>query len=383
MFYHSYNIGHLFERKDHLIKRLDLTDEQKEKLIAFFNKYPNYESKIDWNNQNLTWEDFSDLLDNEGKSKSQAKRKGLEGLKEGIDYQVVVEDPENHEIIYKVLTHLGSKTLASDKVGDNVTAHWCISMNGDQHWKNYTYRGYEFYFIIRDKAPIDPFGSEKVNFNFILGDNKNWSKIALCVKGKKVLDKLRFVNQLYTFEPTIIAFDALDRILSESDKEKAFSKVDKLFVKDLQATLDEECKNTNIELDQKIKASLTGGKKLFYGNMTTTYNFNRPTKKSLYVRIMKILRDYGPMSKRAVLTELARIGAMPNHSKVWIRDHYENTNPDKYWGEASNSLVRGQYAGVFSAMRQAGLTSYNKETRKLSLGPNAELYMDYHKDIFK
>ena len=36
-----------FEDKDRLIDKLDLTDDQKSELKAFFKKHPNYENKID------------------------------------------------------------------------------------------------------------------------------------------------------------------------------------------------------------------------------------------------------------------------------------------------------------------------------------------------
>ena len=82
----------LYEKKDHLIKRNpNLTDAQKSEIIAVLNKYPNLEGNIDWNkSNNLTYEDFKFyILDNAGKSNSQAKKKGLAGLVEGEDYDIL------------------------------------------------------------------------------------------------------------------------------------------------------------------------------------------------------------------------------------------------------------------------------------------------------
>lgn len=104
----------LFENKDRFIDKLDLTDDQKTRIKDFFRKYPNLESKIDWNRKNLTFEDFQALLVTEGKSKSQAKKVGLEGLIKGVDYKIL-EQGENY-IAYQPLTYLGSKTIASNKV---------------------------------------------------------------------------------------------------------------------------------------------------------------------------------------------------------------------------------------------------------------------------
>ena len=136
------------ENKDHIIDRLSLTDEQREILKHFFKKYPNYESKIDWNKKDLTFEDFKDLLANEGKSKSQAKKNGLAGLKEGEDYVIVDQKPDF--IAYQPLTYLGSKTIASNAVPPvkENGAKWCIAyQKTDKYWKDYTRRGIRFIFV--------------------------------------------------------------------------------------------------------------------------------------------------------------------------------------------------------------------------------------------
>ena len=78
------------ENKDRLIDRLNLTDDQKNKLKGYFKRNPSFESKIDWNRKDLTWEDFSGLLASEGKTKTQAKKKGIEGLTEEKDYKIIM-----------------------------------------------------------------------------------------------------------------------------------------------------------------------------------------------------------------------------------------------------------------------------------------------------
>lgn len=133
------------EKKDHLIDKLDLEDYQKERLKTFFQKHPGYESKIDWNNRNLQWEDFENLLDLDGKSKSQAKKTGIEGLIEDKDYKILAQN--DHYIIYYPLTHLGSKVLASRKVAPYSEGKWCISMNQDTYWAQYTEQMIDFFFI--------------------------------------------------------------------------------------------------------------------------------------------------------------------------------------------------------------------------------------------
>lgn len=147
------------ENKDRLIDKLDLSDEQKERLKTYFKKYPTSEAKIDWNRKDLSWEDFEPLLAREGKSKSQAKKKGLEGLQEGEDYEVVWQDTINgvSVTVYYPLSFLGSETLANPKVEPTgVTGKWCIAGgsygpdNDDLYFRDYVKRGYDFFFVFTD-----------------------------------------------------------------------------------------------------------------------------------------------------------------------------------------------------------------------------------------
>lgn len=155
--YNNTLIG-LRENKDHLIDRLNLTDEQKAQLKAFFKGHPNYESKIDWNNKNLKFEDFSELLSLEGNTKSSKKKYGLSGkariedLIEDKDYKVLAQTEDY--IIYYPLNFKASEVLAKPTTPpEGVTGKWCISGKNyspgtqDQHWKSYTTRGIDFFFV--------------------------------------------------------------------------------------------------------------------------------------------------------------------------------------------------------------------------------------------
>lgn len=362
MFYHNFNIGRLFEKKDHLINRLNLTPEQKEKLIAFFNKYPNYENKIDWNRRDLTWEDFQDLLAMEGKSNSSARKNGVAGLIEGVDYKIVLEDSDR--VIYKVLTHRASRTLASDKVGTSTVGKWCISMNEDNYWRDYTNRGREFYFIIR-KRPLHTLAK--------------YNKVAICVFGKKALSKIKpvqWANDWYNpqLRVSINVFDAEDH----STAWTALPKEDCKFVSDLFKKTEDDCLEVLNQgkpagtKEERIKAALTGGPKMYFGTRQCHYLFNKPTPNSLYVQILNRLKNNGPMKKYDILLSVA------------------DTRPNSWGGDSSwyRSIgvanLRGQYSGVYAAMQQAGLIQYSKSHRGyVELGPNAELYMNYHKELFK
>lgn len=145
----------LFENKDHLIDKLiNLTPEQKEEIKAFFSKHPSYESRIDWNDKSLSYSDFESLLKFDGKSKTQAKKKGIEGLVEDVDYQYGgrgYNDKIGDYTLYRPLTYLGSRTLASNKVPPvrESGAQWCIAyQKTDRYWHEYAERGIYFFFIL-------------------------------------------------------------------------------------------------------------------------------------------------------------------------------------------------------------------------------------------
>lgn len=145
----NFDFFRFLENKDRLIDKLDLTDEQKSELKDFFKKHPSYESKIDWNKRDLTWKDFSGLFDLEY-SKSKAKKKGIEGLKEGMDYLLLAQN--DLYTVYYPLDHKASQTLASTKVAPYTEGKWCISENSSQWWDNYVNRGIDFFFYFTKTA---------------------------------------------------------------------------------------------------------------------------------------------------------------------------------------------------------------------------------------
>ena len=156
------------EDKNRLISRLQLSDDQKHKLKMFFKIHPNWENKIDWNNKNLKWEDFQDVLALEGTSKNSKKKYGLSGkakiedLVLNKDYKVIFEN--DHCVIYYPLTFKASEVLAKPTTPPvGVQGMWCIAGRNyspgtrDQHWNNYLDQGIDFFFIFtKDKYLINP-----------------------------------------------------------------------------------------------------------------------------------------------------------------------------------------------------------------------------------
>ena len=202
----------LYEKKDNLIKKNpNLTEEQKQEIIAVLTRHPSSENLIDWNkNSKLTYEDFLNVLRllyiNDLDSR---------GLEEGKDYDLLLD--KSNEKLYAIYTHNASKIIASNSVepklwtkipswcgeeeftdeahtfghfdsehGDmKPGAKWCISMQtSDEHWNNYSEDFYFVFWLRDDKS---------------LGDNQ---KIALSIDKENgaiankfnALDKSIFLN---------------------------------------------------------------------------------------------------------------------------------------------------------------------------------------------
>jgi len=146
---HVYELPkHLQEKKDHLIKKLpNLDQEEKEKLIVFFNKNPHAESKIDWNKKNLKFSDFSDVMESAEKTKS----KNIKKSKSGEDLSAIWKDVPGTKVYYHdsdqifvaPFTYKAAVFMNSFNA-HGIGAKWCIGTTNTAygpvgtHWKNYT-----------------------------------------------------------------------------------------------------------------------------------------------------------------------------------------------------------------------------------------------------
>ena len=184
----------LYEKKDNLIrKNPNLTEEQKQEIIALLAKHPSSENKIDWNrNSKLTYEDFLTVL-----RPLYINDLDFRGLEEGKDYDLLIDKPK--EKLYAIYTYNASKIIASNSVepelwtelpywcgreeftdeahafghfdsehGDmKPGAKWCISMQtSDKYWNQYEENFYFVFWIRNDKSLRD------------------YQKIAICIDKK-------------------------------------------------------------------------------------------------------------------------------------------------------------------------------------------------------
>jgi hypothetical protein len=266
----------MLEKKDHLIRKTNLTDDQKQIVIDFFTKHPNYEKELGtkWNNpEKITWEDFETVINKERSSKSQIKKAvkaGISGLKEGEDYIHIYSGTSKGSPyeIYQPLTWKGSRVLASNQVlpdlsdldvnygwfGDDENirqnlsgAKWCISyQKTNQYWKRYTLGvGGDFN------------GDANSVFLFVFGETIPTKKLAIQIRDNQVRKDVIIWNALdKQYGPIGFNFRTYtcEKEFSEyfEDKELA-SKIESfipLAVSNKQKTLDNTLKEMEL-LDQQ------------------------------------------------------------------------------------------------------------------------------------
>ena len=194
-------MNRLYEKKDNLIKKNpNLTEEQKQEIIAVLTKHPSSENLIDWNRNNkLTYEDFLTVL-----RPLYINDLDFKGLVEGEDYDLLLDKPK--EKLYAVYTYEASKIIASNSVEPKLWtripdwcgreekideahafgsfdsehgnmkpgAKWCISMQTtDKSWNDYS-KDFYFVFWIRDNKSLGVRDNQKI----AIGIDKENGRIA-------------------------------------------------------------------------------------------------------------------------------------------------------------------------------------------------------------
>ena len=375
---------HFLESKDHLIDKLyNLDKRQKEEIKAFFKKHPNYENKIDWNNRDLKYRDFRPVLDLANKSKSAAKKTGLAGLVEGTDYKFFKS--YDYYNVYQPLTHWGSKVLASNKVGvGNVTGQWCISMNTDRWWSQYIRQGRVFFFMIGTEEKLPD----------------QYKKIAICydTKGYNSPSCFDATDRKFSFydfyaEPEMSKVELnrdWEALLLQIIKDIRRSNPKDMGAK-LRAEMEQEAIRHRANIMADFLSSMTDGESSNFG---WNYTFRNPKPENLYVKVLMLLDGNKQMRKVDILSQLYVNEDIPSQTAgVWERDengryhkvdHKPHTRDERaqyfhivhhdYYGSHNNA--HGYESNLFTAMRNAGLLTYNRN-RTWSWGPNAEPYVQY------
>ena len=227
-------IVRLYEKKDHIIKKTNMTDEQKQEVIDFFTKHREQENQIsgdEWNKPELlTYERFKQVMDafNNRNTKSHANKiankVGIAGLTEGKDY---VDWGEFEDKLlgtfhaYTPLSHLGAKTLAGKTVkpypeGKKDSASWCIGQTGnDSYWKNYFFKNKtDFLIICGENVPTKKVCFEIKKDYSSTKDVTVWDYYDSSVTFNRLLDIIIGISTIYYNNSTTIeGKNALKNIL--------------------------------------------------------------------------------------------------------------------------------------------------------------------------
>jgi hypothetical protein len=118
-----------------ILNNKNLTESQKQVLINIFNERRILEKEVNWNNKNLTWDDFKDVLI----KSSTGALKELKPRKDYVEIDGFRCDDPNFIGAYIPLNHNASFIMASKKLGF-ARGKWCIAYNGDtKYWVEYAY----------------------------------------------------------------------------------------------------------------------------------------------------------------------------------------------------------------------------------------------------
>ena len=132
----------LQEKKDHLINKTNMSLEEKQTLIDFFRKHPNYESKFDWQKKDIKFEDFESIMQSQAESKSNIKNlsrtsdlTAVWNARKEKDFEILWYDKT--DIYVTPLSHECCVFMNSfDCYGTG--AQWCIGTEDKNiYWKDY------------------------------------------------------------------------------------------------------------------------------------------------------------------------------------------------------------------------------------------------------
>lgn len=125
--------------KDRFINKLNITDEEKQELKDFCDKYPQYASRIDWQRRDLTWEDIKPILELPSQSKSAKKRQAKNDPKLLFQRGSFIVYKETENWLYVLPQSWEDAKFMDSSACGGEGAKWCIGWKeSPTHWKGYT-----------------------------------------------------------------------------------------------------------------------------------------------------------------------------------------------------------------------------------------------------
>lgn len=125
--------------KDRFINKLNITDEEKQELKDFCDKYPQYASRIDWQRKDLTWEDIKPILELPSQSKSAKKRQAKNDPKLLFQRGSFIIYKETENWLYVLPQSWEDAKFMDSSACGGEGAKWCIGWKeSPTHWNGYT-----------------------------------------------------------------------------------------------------------------------------------------------------------------------------------------------------------------------------------------------------
>ena len=160
-------------KKSRFLKKLDLSQDEKDIIVKFFTKYPQYEKCIDWNQiSRLSFQDFKNVFEIAEKSKKNIKRKAKENPTLLLEkYRCKILCQTKYFLIAVPLDWECAVFLNSFECGGE-GAKWCIGdRNNPKHWVAYSKDKNIFAFVLfTEKHPV--FGKKiLLQYNFEIDDD--------------------------------------------------------------------------------------------------------------------------------------------------------------------------------------------------------------------
>ena len=158
-----YNFLRLQEKKDHLIKKLNISSDEKEKFIKFFDTHANLENKIDWQKPSdhvrNAIHDLIELTNNTSnkKVKDKVKKGDLTAIWKDKTFKHKIYHATNDFILVAPLEWEAAVFMDSfDCYGKG--AKWCIGTSeNDKHWILYTQKNkalFLMYYSVLSKTKL-------------------------------------------------------------------------------------------------------------------------------------------------------------------------------------------------------------------------------------
>ena len=150
-----------------------LFPKEKEQVLTFFTKHPNYESRIDWNSKAVSFCEFEKLFKLAKNSARNKKRKQRADPKAMLAEHNCPVIGEADNFLIAVPRDWQAAVFCNSFQCGGQGARWCIGdSRSPEHWESYSEKGRVFYFIYFKKE--DTAFGKKIMLEHSMVTDSNW-----------------------------------------------------------------------------------------------------------------------------------------------------------------------------------------------------------------